>query len=127
MADLKTPDSSRQFCCWIISQLSSIIHAAISPNCTCINKEALWLKLYQLQISTSFADKWCSYLMSLQVPAEPVFYQHYTGIIFDNLVKQNIPNVQENDSIVSPLTFEEENDIRYVGGYVLKSLKGRKG
>lgn len=74
--DLKTPsNSSRQFCCWIISKLSSIIQAAISPNCTHINKEVLWPKLYQLQISTTFAEQWCSYLTSIQVPAEPVFYR----------------------------------------------------
>ena len=60
------------------------------------------------------------------MPAEPVFYQHYTGIIFDNLVKQDIPNTEEKDASVSTLTFEEENAIRYVGGYVLKSLKERE-
>lgn len=49
-----------------------------------------------------FAEQWCSYLTSLQVPAEPVFYQHYTEIIFDKLVKQNIPNLEEKDASVSP-------------------------
>ena len=50
MDDLKTPsESSKLFCCWVISQLISIVHAAISPNCTQVNKEALWPKLYQLQ------------------------------------------------------------------------------
>ena len=124
MTDLKTPsDSSREFCCWMITKLNSIIHAAILPNCTRINKEALWPKLYQFQISTGFAEKWCSYLTSLQVPTDPVFYQHYTGIIFDNLVKQNVPSTEEKDMCISPLTFEEENAILYVGGYVLKCLK----
>ena len=96
MTDLKLPsESSRQFCCWIISKLCNIVKAAIAPNCTRINKEGLWPKLYQLQISTAFAEQWCSYLTSIQVPAEPVFYQNYTGIIFDNLVKENIPQTEE--------------------------------
>ena len=42
MDDLKTPsESSKLFCCWVISQLISIVHAAISPSCTQVNKEAL--------------------------------------------------------------------------------------
>ena len=53
---------------------------------------------------------------------DPVFYQHYTGIIFDNLVKQNVPSTEEKDMCISPLTFEKENAIRYVGGYDLKCL-----
>ena len=122
--DLKTPsDSSKEFCCWITSNLKSIIHAAILPNCTSINKETLWPKLYQFQLSTSFTEKWCSYLKSLQVSTDPVFYQHYTGIIFDNLIKDSIPSIEEKDVCLSALTFEEENAIRYVGGYVLKCLK----
>ena len=121
--DLKTPsDSLRQFCCWIITELSSIVHAAISSECTRINKEALWPKLYQLQISTSFAEQWCSYLTSLQIPTEPIFSQHYTGIIFDNLIKESIPNIEEKTACVTSLTFEEENAICYIGGYVLKCL-----
>ena len=123
MTDLKTPsDSSRQFCCWIITELSSIVHAAISSKCTRINKEVLWPKLYQLQISASFAEQWCSFLTSLQVPREPIFYHHYTGIIFNNLVKESIPNIEEKTACVISLTFEEENAIYYVGSYVLKCL-----
>ena len=108
---------------WLPSSIVYIIHAVILPNCTHINKEALWPKLYQFQISTHFAEKWCLYLTSLQVPTDPVFHQHYTGIIFNNLVKQNVPSTEEKDMCVNPLTFEEENAIRYVGGYVLKCLK----
>ena len=47
----------------------------------------------------------------------------YTGIIFDNLKKQNIPNIEEMDASVNPLTFEKENAIHYIGGYVLKREK----
>ena len=78
---------------------------------------------YQLQTTSSFTEQWCSYLTSLEVPAEPIFYQHFTGIIFDNLIKLNIPAVENKDIDVNLLTFEEENAIHYVGGYVLKSLK----
>ena len=124
MDDLKMPsESSKLFCCWVISQLISIVHPAISSNCTQVNKESLWPKLYQLQTTSSFTEQWCSYLTSLEVPAEPIFYQHFTGIIFDNLIKLNIPAVEKKDIDVNSLTFEEEIAIRYVGGYVLKSLK----
>lgn len=126
MNNLKTPsEHSKLFCKWLVTKLNEIVHAAISDDR--VNKEALWPKLYQLQISTSFEERWTSYLTSINIPVEPIFFQHYTRIIFDNLVEQKIPNREEATlSSCSPLTFEEENAIHYVGGYVIKTLKDKE-
>ena len=114
-------EESKLFCQWLVTKLSDIVEAAISESC--VNKEALWPKLYQLQVSASFEEKWNSYLMSISVPVEPIFYQHYTRIAFDNLVQQKMPNREQPTLSSSPLTFEEENAIHYVGGYVVKTLR----
>ena len=129
MKDLQAPSSSSEiFCNWIVTKLSEIVNKAITPNCTRINKEALWPKLFQLQCTSSFIEQWQTYLTTLQLPAEPVFYQNYTMIIFDSLVNSSIPKRVEasTSSRVNSLSFEEENAIRYMGGYVLKSLKDKQ-
>ena len=55
--------------------------------------------------------------------------QHCTRILFDNLLKDKFPVHKDNqrkDSDYS-LTTEEENAIRYVGGYVIASLRKQEG
>jgi len=48
MKDLKTPSNNPEvFCNWIVTKLREIVDKASTPNCTCINKEVLWPKLYQ--------------------------------------------------------------------------------
>ena len=59
---------------------------------------------------------------------EAIFFQHCTRILFDNLLKDDFPvheDKQRKDLDFS-LTTEEENAIRYVGGYVIASLKKKR-
>lgn len=126
IVDLKKPtENTEAFCKWLFTKLSDIVHAGISDHR--VNKEVLWPKLYQLQVSLEFEQKWTSHLTLIDVPVEPIFYQHYTRIIFDNLVKQKIPTRKESTVSATQLTFEEENAIYYVGGYVIKALKEKEG
>ena len=124
MKDLQTPSSnSEAFCNWIVTKLREIVDKAIAPYCIRIHKEALWPKLYQLQYSLSFIEQWQIYLARLKLPPEPVFYQNYITIIFDSLVSSSIPKRTEASagSSITSLSFEEENAIRYMSGYVIKS------
>ena len=62
---------------------------------------------------------------------QPVFYQYFTDELFDNLLQKKLRAVLdtkvtsvETDDLDSPdLSFEEENGVRYIGGYVVKKLK----
>ena len=45
-----------------------------------VNGEHLWTKLYQLQSSVEFVQKWKLYLTSLSLPTLPVFF-HITRIL----------------------------------------------
>ena len=74
-------------------------------------------------MSSDFEEKWTSHLTLI---VEPIFYQHYTRIIFDNLVKEKIPTRRETTVSPTQLTFQEENAIYYVGGYIIKALKEKE-
>ena len=61
------------FCEWLITVLEETIKSSISEDAV-VNREHLWTKLYQLQSSVEFVQKWKLYLMSLSIPTLPVFF-----------------------------------------------------
>lgn len=68
---------------------------------------------------------WEKLLCSLQMPICPIFYQHVTANVMEHVIKLKLPVAQSSASSqsVTSLTYEEENAIRYVGGYVVKSVR----
>ena len=76
----------------------------------------------QLQSSVEFVQKWKLYLTSLSLSTLPVFFQLLTRIIFSDLVGKHISNNIADDCA---LTNEEENAVRYVGGYIVWALKAK--
>ena len=70
-------------------------------------------------------DKWEKFLHSLQMPSCPIFYQHVTANVMGHVVKLKLPatNTVSTSSQSTSLTYEEENAIRCVGGYFIKSVK----
>ena len=128
-ASLRIPsEESKVFCCWLIGSLERIIGSA-KKSTGCLSREKLWTEYYQLQIFTVFTEKWKSFLQTISAPTEAIFFQHLTRILFNNLLKDEFPVHEDNqrkDSVYS-LTTEEENAIRYIGGYVIASLKKKEG
>ena len=57
------------------------------------------------------------------MPKEPIFYQHLTMEVFEGLLKASTP-LKTNSPVesISPMTYEEENAIRYIGGYMMTTL-----
>ena len=114
------------FCDWLIQSLETVVNQSLSESSGCLKREKLWKDYYQLQVSTSFKNKWALYLETLNLPAEPIFFQSCTQILFDNILKLKVPvPLRSNDSSASDtsFSFEEENAICYVGGYVVATLK----
>ena len=117
---------------WLVAKLDGVIVEAQKrgkPNE--LNKERLWRNFQKLTSSDDFSFKWCSFLTQLQVNNEPLFYQIVTDELFDQLVKNKLAaaaadkDVDETDKYLEEplLTFEEENAIQYVGGYVIRKLR----
>ena len=90
----------------------------------------MWRKFNLLTISDSFTKKWQDFLQASHLQDQPIFYQHFTDELFDSLVQKKLRAAQpdEGTSVKSVsscklLNFEEENAVRYIGGYVVKKLK----
>ena len=115
------------FCEWLITVLDETIKSSLSEDAV-VNREHLWTKLYQLQSSVEFVQKWKLYLTSLSIPTLPVFFQLLTRLIFSDLVGKRISNNIVDTSVEADdctLTTEEENAVRYVGGYIVRALKAK--
>lgn len=115
-----------EFASWLVESLDGVIIEAQKrgkPNE--LNKERLWRNFQKLASSDDFTLKWSSFLEQLQLSDEPLFYQILTDEFFDQLLrKQLAPSANQGETEEClELTFEEENAIRYVGGYVVRKLR----
>ena len=116
-------------CCkhakWLINQLNKLIDKAIKQGSQLLNEEKLWSTYYQLRISNSFEQTWEMFLDNHKLPKEPMLYQHITDQTFEILIKKKVPipsTSEPEPEEQQKLTFEEENALRYVGGYVIRQL-----
>ena len=83
------------------------------------------MSFYQLQLSKSFQDKWNDYLQFLQLTSKAIFFQNCSSILYDNIIKMKFPVPDNAEPLADAFNCEEENAIRYVGGYVIAVLKKR--
>lgn len=114
-----------QFARWLIGELKDILEKCKRKN-GLFNQEKLWSAFHQTTISTSFEEEWATFLISVGLAKEPLFYQQITDEVFNLLIKQKIKipyNESQLEEYEDTLTFEEENAVRYVGGYILRVLK----
>lgn len=88
------------------------------------DRTELWKQFYGLRSSNEFCKKWEEYLDHLDLSNEPLFYQHLTLALFEQILSDTFkddPCPSETSS--TEFTYEEENAIRYMGGYVIRKLK----
>ena len=118
------------FSSWLVDALKEIIKKATKRNGV-INAEQLWSRYHEFTISQNLKKCW-EFLDSSNVEKEPMFYQHITDEVFDKLITHTA-NMNSSNANVSEqseeqdLTYEEENAIYHVGGYVIHSLIQQKG
>ena len=110
------------FADWIYAKLSSIIDEVCSGQN--INDNHLWQKFHSLRSSVDFCDKWKSFLTKEDLEPNPMIYQHITQELFETIIdkKLEIRETARTNSTVK-LTAQEENVVRYIGGYVMRMLK----
>ena len=117
-----------EFSSWLNSTLQDIIVNSTKRN-GLLNAEKLWGIYHETTSSKFFREQWELFLDYAQQLKEPLFYQHITDVVFECLVKEAVVVPEAgpgNDEHEEMLTFEEENAVRYVGGYVIHSLKNQK-
>jgi len=111
----------QQFSDWLVLGLRKLVDGASKSNG--INREKLWSSFHQKTSSAEFSKKWKNFAAHLGVHVSPQFYQHATDEIFNKLIKDAFevrPPAKLEEKVA--LSFEEENVVQYVGGYVLHSL-----
>ena len=109
---------------WLVEQLSKLIDKAKKRGSHSLNEERLWSTYHQLCSSDTFEEKWERFLVGEKLAKEPLFYQYITDQTFELLIKNKLPTNEQGCTSVDQekLTFEEENAVRYVGGYVIRQL-----
>lgn len=106
---------------WLVVMLRKIIYSQ-----TRLDKISMWSKFHEFRSSKILQQKW-ERLLEAKERDLSLFYQNITLQVFEALLKLHHPleASQQQAALVSPavLTFEEENAIRYVGGYIVHKLK----
>ena len=90
-----------------------------------------WRNFHQLRISQEFSSLWEEFLQTVELQAEPAFYQEASDQIFEALVKEKLPaavqvvpleEATSKPELLDSLSSEDLNAIRYVAGYVLRKV-----
>ena len=121
--------------CWIIQTRRQLnwYHGFVQTYIKKINeackpgykpdKEKVWTKFHKVRSTNTFCQKWHKLLEHNKMPKEPIFYQHLTMEVFKGLLKTSTPlKTKCPVESISPMTYEEENAIRYIGGYMMTTL-----
>ena len=125
---------------WITEDRGAACHLLFPIACAlkqcivglCLQKksgrEKMWRKFHTTRNSSEFIASWAALMSgSLRKSASPLFYQHITDLLFNSLVKMNTPvQLVAQTGTPSRLTYEEENALYYVAGYVVRELKKRQ-
>ena len=106
----------------IVSTLNKPIDDTL--GCGKTDSEKIWSNFHKIRSSQEYITKWRNYLLSNNFTTKPVFYQHVTLELFEQLLCQKL---QEQDKSTADrniiIPYEEENAICYMAGYVIRKLK----
>ena len=120
-------------------KLSSFAHILIVRLRACfpcnhtslqLRKERMWGAYHRLRTADTFVSDWRLFITnSIGLKAFPSFYQFVTQHIFKELMKEAYPVVEisghDCESPGRPLTYEEQNALRYVAGYIIRKVQQR--
>ena len=93
-----------------------------------LRKEKLWGFFHQLRTSQRFTTLWTKFLEEyIKEKTSPILYQSLTYKLFKELVKAQHPKALSADDTPTnqPLQYEEQNALRYVAGYICRTLQDR--
>ena len=115
--DSPTP-SDLCFLQWLYSSLESVVDKQLK-------KKELWTEFHVLRISPEFSRQWKSYLEKVGMQSKAVFIQTLTSETFEQLLSERISaaTTTQCGSDEVQFTYEEENAIRYMAGFVVRRLQ----
>lgn len=112
--------SAATFIRWHFETLRSIITDA--QNDLIVDQEKLWTKFHEIRILPLFQSDWEKFLKVCKLKPDPLVYQRLSLECLVILLKQATPIQEANPTNITELTYEEANALRYMGGYIIRSL-----
>ena len=90
-------------------------------------KEKMWEAYFTLRSTDEFSSNWASFLKQSGAEVSQTLYQHVTDIVFNHLLKEHFtpPSQPKQDTCTSTIDYNEKNALRYVSGYITRTLYGR--
>ena len=88
-------------------------------------REKMWGIYHTIRSSTSFKDVWTKFLKDIvKTDAIPILFQLITDKVFHKEVRSHFPVSERQPTIEGSMTFtfEEENAIRYIAGYIHQNI-----
>ena len=85
----------------------------------------MWTTYHNIRVSEEFVPLWQTFLQESGLCPTPIFYQTVTNKLFEKRIQFHCPIAPtgpENQDD-GTLTYEEENSIWCVAGYVLRSTR----
>ena len=117
------------FECTIIEDFNKCIGSLHKGNQKAKNCRAkMWTEYHKFRISNDYASLWeCMLKQAGICKPSSMCYQYVGHHIFKELVKISIPATsgQFQHALPPPLTYGEQNALRYVAGYILRMLRKR--
>lgn len=119
---LQEPTSNdTRFATWLMETL-------LEPIGDAPTNKKLWPEFHEIRCTSEFATAWEGYIEKLDLTNNPISYQHVTLKYFETLIHNKMKSIAKDGSIPAEetnitLTYEEENAIRYMSGYVIRKLK----
>ena len=104
------------------------MHAFLEDTSLRLRKERMWKSYHCLRTSVTFCKDWKEFLYnSIGHQANPIFFQFVSLTVFKELIKVEFPippsDIAEHPD--RPLTFEEQNAIQFVAGYICRKVRRR--
>ena len=118
MKQLNNPtERDKEFALWLIESLEATIKEGE-------DRTKMWKQFFALRSSVEFCLRWRQYLEQLGLTGEPLFYQHATLVLYEQLLCSKFKTTGTASEVTDiQFTYEEENAIRYMGGYIVRKLK----
>ena len=106
---------------WLINALGTCFKPCRSLR---LRREKMWSAYHKLRIDDSFTKEWERFIRaSIDQKALPTFFQYVSNQVFRQVVEQKYAiSKSSNEDQPIQITWEEENALRYVTGYVCRKV-----
>ena len=124
---LRAAESLHHWCSNHNLALQQFSHSIVRDirQCLDVKKDKMWSRFHEVRTSSHFRMKWEVFLSASVGDFPPTFFQYVTDSLFKVILAkshQATPSTSSSALSPSPLSSEEQNALRYVGGYVVRNI-----